>query len=200
MAQEQSDGQNDRMSEIENEWRDRRLAEVIDHIVQTHHPYCRAEGSRLQLLFKQALAADKGIHPELKTMYDTFTVLNNDLANHMVKEEQTLFPHISRLETSVFSGEAVTWPPYGTVANPIRIMIVEHGKTNIELGEMNRLSHNFEVPQDAPGAYAVVYTALYEGLQAYLRDMEQHVALEERVLFPRAVAMEAEACSKPAGK
>lgn len=196
MAQGESSEEAIRLSEVEDQWSDRRLVEVMDHIVQTHHPYCRVEGPRLQLLFKQTLAADKGLHPELRTMYDLFTAMNNDLANHMAKEEQTLFPHISNLETAVLGGEAVTWPPYGTVANPIRIMIVEHGKTNIELGEMGKLSHGFAVPPDAPGPYAALYVALYEGLKAFLQDMEQHVAVEERVLFPRAVAMEAEACSK----
>lgn len=201
MAQIQSDGQQSgTLNAALEEWNHRRLGEVMDHIVQTHHPYCRVEGPRLQLLLKQTVAADKDKHPELMTMLSLFTGMNQEIANHLAKEEQTLFPHIARLEASVLSGEPVSWPPFGTVGNPVRIMIVEHGKTNIEIGEMRKLTNGFRVPENAPAPYLALYAALYEGLVAFEHDMEKHVALEEQVLFPRAIAMELEACSKPAIK
>lgn len=185
-----------RQSTLPESWSGSSLRELMNHIVQTHHPFCRTEGPRLELLFRQTMAADQGKHDELKAMYDLFAGMNKDLANHMEKEELTLFPYIARLESMVLSGKPVSWPPFGTVGNPIRIMIVEHGKTNIELDEMRKLSNGFQSPSDAPGPYTALYAALYEGLTAFDRDMKQHIALEEQVLFPRAVAMESEACSK----
>ncbi len=45
-------------------------------------------------------------------------------------------------------------------------------------------------------AMPVSLVALYDGLRAFELDMSEHVQAEDRLLFPRAVAMEEEACAR----
>jgi hypothetical protein len=92
---------------------------------------------------------------------------------------------------------AVSWPPFGTVENPIRMMVLEHDQTDEELKNIRRVSNGYTPPSDASDHCV----ALYDGLAAFERDMRDDIHAEDGVLFPRAVSMEEEACTKrkPAG-
>ena len=71
-----------------------------------------------------------------------FSTIAKDLLMHLIKEEQTLFPYIARVEEAVQQKLAVSWPPFGTVENPIRMMVLEHDQTGEELKEIGRLSND----------------------------------------------------------
>jgi regulator of cell morphogenesis and NO signaling len=109
---------------------------------------------------------------------------------HLLKEEQTLFPYITRVEEAVGRNNPVSWPPFGTVENPIRMMVLEHDQTDEEIKEIRKLSKEYTPPTDACDRYA----ALYDGLAAFDRDMHRHIDFENDLLFLRAVAMEEDAC------
>lgn len=173
-------------------WGDKPLAALIEDIVQTHHVYCREEVPRLELLFQEVIGKHGKEHPELKRIHDLFLQMSRDLSMHLLKEEQTLFPYITKVEAEVVQGDLVSWPPFGTVENPIRIMVLEHGKATGEIEEIREISGNYVPPADGDGSY----TALYAGLEAFDHDMQQHIDREDNLLFPRAAAMEQEACAR----
>ncbi len=105
---------------------------------------------------------------------------------HLTKEEQTLFPYISRMEESVTRRTPFSRPAFGTIQNPVRMMVLEHDNAGAALHEIRNLSSNYQLPTDACNSYR----ALYDGLKSFESDMHQHVHLENNILFPRAVAME----------
>lgn len=174
------------------EWTNRPLASVIEHIIATHHAFCRQEASSIPLTFKKALDAHKKEHPELIRMQLLFFKMSKDLAMHLLKEEETLFPYIERVEDATSKGSAISWPPFGTVGNPIRMMVMEHDQTEEELKEIRELSHGYAPPADA----SEPLVALYQALASFDRDMQRHIDIENDVLFPRAVALEDKACAK----
>lgn len=174
-------------------WNSKSLASLIEHIVQTHHVFCRQEATRLLSLFKETIETHGTKHPELKEMKDLFFRMSRDLSMHLLKEEQTLFPYIVRVEEAVAQKSQLFWPPFGTVENPIRMMVLEHDQAGEELKTLRKLSQEYKLPADADDRYA----ALYEGLSAFDSDMQRHIDCEDNLLFPRAVAMEADACGKP---
>ena len=178
--------------EFSENWNDRSLASLIGHIVETHHVFCREEVARLHPLFKEVINKHGNAHPELKRIQDLFFKMSRDLSMHLLKEEQTLFPYIARVEDAVVRKASVSWPPFGTVENPIRMMLLEHDQTDEELKEIRKLSKEYTPPADACDHYA----ALYDGLAAFDRDMQRHIDVENHLLFPRAVAMEEEACMR----
>ena len=168
------------------------LIDLIDHIVQVHHSFCRREMTRLSLLFKEAIAGHGRDYPELKKMEALFAKMARDLEMHLVKEEQTLFPYIARVEEKVRQSTPVTWPAFGTVENPIRMMVEEHDQTGREFGEIRRLSNGYTPPSGG----SKPLTALYDGLRAFDLNMAEHIHAEAHLLFPRAIAMEEEACAR----
>lgn len=168
------------------------LANLMERIVQKHHAFCRSEVLAIAPLFKEAIEKQGNSHPELKRIHNLFLQMKLDLLMHLLKEEQTLFPYIARVEDAVAKEVPVSWPPFGTVENPIRMMILEHLKTDDELEQIRKLSNEFTPPADACEAVST----LYERLAAFDRDMRQHIDCENNDLFPRAVVMEEEACNR----
>jgi regulator of cell morphogenesis and NO signaling len=168
------------------------LAELIHHIVATHHKFTREEIVRLRTLLEKVCSVHGQNHPELLTIRDTFLGLAQELTLHLMKEENVLFPYIVRMEEAVGQDEPVFPAPFGTVQNPVRMMMQEHDGAGEALRQMREASHDFSAPQDA----CISYQTLYQALPAFEADLHQHIHLENNILFPRAIEMEESALAK----
>ena len=162
------------------------LAALSDHIVREHHVFTRDENARINALLEKVCRVHGGNHEELFEIQKIFGTFRLELENHMLKEEQMLFPYISLMESSLGFGLAVPPAPFGTTRNPVRVMISEHDAAAEQLREMRRLTNNFEAPADA----CVTYQTLYEALEGLEKDLHQHIHLENNILFPKAIGME----------
>ena len=167
-------------------WSEQSLAALINHIVEKHHAFCREECQRLEPLSSKVVSKHGGHHPELGQIHELFTSLRSELSMHLMKEEQMLFPYILGLEDSVTRKSAPPRAPFGTVQNPVRMMVQEHDDAGELLKKIRELSRNFVAPEGA----CTSFKALYQGLQAFEADLHQHIHLENNLLFPRAIAME----------
>ena len=161
------------------------LPELITHILDTHHVFTKSEMIRLQSLADKVLAAHGGNHPELIHLDELFTRLCADLKPHMFKEEQILFPYIVELAKTV---DHVPFASFGTVNNPIRMMMMEHDTAGEILREMRALTSDYKVPADA----CISYQTLYQALENFEKDLHQHIHLENNILFPKALGLESE--------
>jgi len=166
----------------DNRWIDASLTELCDHIEQTHHAYLKDELPRLHEMIAKVLSAHDNNHPEMFDVQDAFAALEAELAPHMFKEEQVLFPAIRRLEAS----DAPPKFPFGTVANPIRMMEHEHDNAGDALDRIRGATGDYTVPEDACNTYR----AMLDGLRQLELDMHQHVHKENNILFPRAIELE----------
>jgi regulator of cell morphogenesis and NO signaling len=164
------------------------LPKVITHILDTHHVFTKSEMDRLQLLADKVLAAHGGNHPELVHLDELFTRLCADLKPHMFKEEQILFPYIVRMAEAANQNRGVPFAPFGTVNNPIRMMMLEHDTAGEILRELRALTSDYKVPADA----CISYRTLYQALENFEKDLHQHIHLENNILFPKALDLESE--------
>lgn len=162
------------------------LAELIAHIVGTHHVYLRRELPQIEKLADRVCEKHGENHPELRHIRSTFHGLSQELMLHLMKEENILFPFVERMEESVVQREPILPPPFGTVANPVRMMEHEHDSAGDALKALRKASNDYNPPDDACTSYRALYTAL----ENFERDMHQHIHLENNVLFPRALKME----------
>ena len=168
------------------DWTTAPLADVIQHIKQTHHAYTREEMARLGPLFDKVCNVHGPKHPELLEIRRDFQALAQELTLHMMKEERVLFPFIERLEEAVVAGDPVIPAPFGTVQNPVSMMEHEHETAGNLLRNMRALSDGYNPPAQACTSYKTLYSALAE----FERDLHQHIHLENNILFPRAIEME----------
>ena len=100
--------------------------EIIDHIVTTHHAFTRDELGRLGPLMEKVARKHGDAHSELIEIQEKLYILNNELLPHMAKEEMVLFPYIKELDNATTRGRIAAPPHFGTVRNPVRMMMFEH--------------------------------------------------------------------------
>ena len=167
------------------DWKSESLADLIDHIVETHHAYTREELDRLEPLLAKVCSVHGQRHPELLRIQQLFAGLCQELTMHMMKEEQVLFPYIGRMEEAVVERRPIMPPMFGTVQNPVQMMIHEHDSAGQALHEMRELSAGYTAPQDA----CVSFQTLYRTLDEFERDLHQHIHEENNILFPRTLAV-----------
>jgi regulator of cell morphogenesis and NO signaling len=170
----------------DRDWQTEPLSELIEHIKSTHHRYVREETARLGPLFGKVCSVHGINHPELASLRATFDGLAQELATHLLKEEMVLFPYMVRLEEAVMEQEPVVPPPFGSVRNPVAMMMHEHDDAGNALRAMRRQSNGYTAPPDA----CVSYQTLFKALADFEADLHQHFHLENNILFPRAIEME----------
>ena len=99
--------------------------ELIQYILDKHHVYTRQEMDRLERLVEKVVAAHGANHSELLGIRDLLQQLCAELKGHMFKEEQILFPYLVEVEQCVLQQRPAPFAPFGTVTNPIRMMMFE---------------------------------------------------------------------------
>jgi len=157
---------------------------LIDHILAVHHAYVRSALPAIAGHLAKLMDVHGGRHPELSRVAATFDEMGGDLLQHMMKEERVLFPYIRELASA--SGPSRV-SPFGTVENPIRMMEREHREAGDEMHRIRELTGDFTVPADGCATYSVCF----EELAAFERDLHRHIHIENNVLFPKAMALEA---------
>lgn len=102
----------------------------------------------------------------------------------MQKEELILFPRINEMEKLVAEGTEIRIN-HTYLQSPVNMMEQEHDHTGELLGEINKLTNNYNPPADACTTYKLSFVAL----QAFEMDLHQHVHLENNILFPKALEL-----------
>jgi len=167
-------------------WQNAPLADLIANINSTHHVFVRSECPRILALTAKVVGVHGKNHPELLQVQELFTALSEELSVHLMKEEQILFPYVLRMEESVLAGEPAPPAMFGTVMNPIGMMMREHDGAGDALRALRSVANDYKVPADA----CISYRTLYQALQGFETDLHQHIHKENNILFPRAAAME----------
>jgi len=171
------------------DWSTAPLTSLCEHIVAQHHEYVRAEIPRLMHFAQRVVARHADRHPELTEIQQLVKALSEELVQHLAKEETVLFPYIANLERNVTQCGPPALGCFGTVKNPIRMMMAEHDAAGDTLARIRALSANYTAPAGA----CPTYRGFYQALSEFERDLHQHVHLENNILFPRAIEME-ESC------
>jgi regulator of cell morphogenesis and NO signaling len=166
----------------ERDWNTAAIGELVDHIIDKHHTYVKTEISRVQALITKVAGVHGTNHPELLQVRTAFTELANELTAHLMKEEQILFPYLREMASGKECGPSC----FGTIQNPIRVMMMEHESAGEKLREIRQATNNYALPHDACFSYGTLFTAFQE----FEQDLHQHIHLENNVLFPRAPVME----------
>jgi regulator of cell morphogenesis and NO signaling len=127
-------------------------------------------------------------HPETLRIADLFLAVREELEMHMMKEERILFPQIKQIVLNQKENSQYFPPAFGTIQNPIRMMEYEHTSAGDALYQIRELSNNYTHPDDACNTFK----ALYSELKEFEEDLHKHIHLENNILFPKSITLEAE--------
>lgn len=153
-------------------WELRPQSELIAHILDRFHDGLRrdmppliAAARKVERVHAEKPAVPAGLADELETFWA-------EMQSHMMKEENVLFPMLSR---------GARGPQ---VHMPVRVMEDEHDAHGAHLQRIRELAYDFQIPAHA----CATWSALYRGLEHVEAELMQHIHLENNVLFPRATA------------
>lgn len=163
------------------DWSHASLTTIASNIVKTYHDCTRQELQLLAPLAEKVLGVHGERHPELEEVVALIKDVTNDMIPHMLKEEQVLFPYVTQLE----AGAAPT-PFFGTVKNPVRMMMVEHDRVGELLASLRNVTSGYAAPDNACFSYRELYRRLSE-LETLTHE---HIHIENNLYFPRAVELE----------
>lgn len=152
------------------------LSELVDYIVSTHHAYTKRELPQIFAYLQKVSSKHGDRHNELHGIFECFANLKEEMEAHMKKEELILFPKILELDNDR--------PRQGiNIKVPISVMEDEHEFAGTCMEQIRLLSNNYTPPPDACTTYRLCFAAL----EAFEKDLHQHVHLENNILFPKAV-------------
>ncbi|MDE3202498.1 MAG: iron-sulfur cluster repair di-iron protein [Acidobacteriota bacterium] len=175
------------LSPDDKDWRRESLFALCTHIVVTHHAYVMQESPRLNQLAARVVSRHGATRAELPIIQSKLAELTEELVTHLGKEEVVLFPYIWKLEQHTSENSAPPRGCFGTIEQPINMMTQDHDYAGKLIAEIRALSQDFTPP---PGA-CPTFLAFYSGLHEFEQDLHQHIHLENNILFPRAISLEA---------
>ena len=140
-------------------------ATLIDMIEVRYHAAHRRELPELIRMARKLEAVHATCPAGLADLVER---IGEELESHMRKEEQVLFPLMSR------GGHPM-------IRQPIAVMRHEHVAHDANLADLETLANGFVPPADACGTWR----ALYAGLKKLHDDVQAHIRTENEDLFPR---------------
>jgi len=161
---------------------------LTDYIINIHHKYVKESVSMLYQYSDKVANRHGSNHPEVIKIAQLFEEIAAELKPHMEKEENILFPYIKKLAVAKRENNKIENSAFGSVKNPINMMMTEHENVGEIMDEVHTLSNNFTPPEDACSSYQVLYSKLHE----FENDLHKHIHLENNILFPKAIQLEKE--------
>jgi regulator of cell morphogenesis and NO signaling len=156
---------------------DMSLAELTAYIVRVHHTYVKFNAIPITNYLLKVAGKHGDRFPYMKEVYQLFVQLVNELHDHMVDEEVSVFPAIRSLE----QGGTITTP----ATSPLERLKEEHDKAGYIMMKIRTLTNDYTPPAQA----CTTFILTLESLKAFEEDLHKHVHLENNILFPRTASL-----------
>jgi regulator of cell morphogenesis and NO signaling len=148
-------------------------SELIDYIVEKHHGYLKRALPEISDLTSKILRVHGPSHSDLFTVHKLFHTLKTELEQHLIKEEEILFPLIKEYDVN----------PSEVIHNRISKVMTEtedeHETAGGVLKELRKITGDYSVPKDGCDTYRKTFGKLVE-MEV---DLFQHIHLENNILF-----------------
>ncbi|MEI8074397.1 MAG: iron-sulfur cluster repair di-iron protein [Bacteroidota bacterium] len=158
--------------------------QMISYILIHHHFYVKQ--SMPQIIFHVEKVASKHGErfPYMVEVLQLFREIQEEMTNHMQKEEVILFPRIKQLEALFLEGQ-LNDTARNSISAPISVMMAEHDHAGNILYKIRELTNNYTIPIGACTTFKVSLAELKE----FEEDLHKHVHLENNHLFVKAMNM-----------
>ena len=164
------------------------LTALADYIVRTHHTYVKFNMPQIDSYLQRVATKHGDRYPYMKQVYLLFAELQEEMNQHLVREEKVLFPRIKSLEAGDIAGFELEH-----YTNPIHSMEDEHEKAGSLMQQIHELTNGYTAPDGA----CTTFRLSLASLQDFEVDLHQHVHLENYILFPKAIALYQQLTAQP---
>ncbi len=153
--------------------------QLISHILVKHHFYVKQSMPQIQYHIQKVAVKHGDRFPYMREVFELFAEVNDDMTQHMEKEEKILFPRIKEAERLFNQNERATISD-AFFNGPIQVMEIEHDRAGEILYRIRSLTNDYTPPEGACTTFKVSLAELKE----FEEDLHQHVHLENHILFP----------------
>ncbi|TDO94416.1 regulator of cell morphogenesis and NO signaling [Halanaerobium saccharolyticum] len=151
-------------------------SQLIEYIIDNHHAFLQQTLPQLSELTTKVLRAHRQKHGEvLKKVHRLFNILKMELEEHLIKEEEEIFPLIKEYSQAKENADRKE------TLNGILELEAEHDTAGDIIKELREITADYRLPEDACNSYKLTYQLLQD-LEA---DLFQHIHLENNILFAR---------------
>ncbi|WP_288679137.1 iron-sulfur cluster repair di-iron protein [uncultured Clostridium sp.] len=158
------------------DWREKSSEELISHIVETHHGETFRLLKEIDPLMVKVFRVHFSHDPELlMKVHGLFGKLKCELEEHLLKEENILFPLMIKYDKAKNEKEKKE------IEEDIRIIVNEHEAAGDILKELAEVTDDYKVPEWG----CISFKLLYDYLHDLEKDLFIHIHKENNILFPR---------------
>ncbi|EPB9413939.1 iron-sulfur cluster repair di-iron protein [Clostridium perfringens] len=158
------------------DWREKSSEELISHIVETHHGETFRLLREIDPLMVKVFRVHFSHDPELlMKVHSLFGKLKCELEEHLLKEENILFPLMIKYDQAKDKEEKKE------IEEDIRIIVNEHEAAGDILKELAEVTDDYKVPEWG----CISFKLLYDYLHDLEKDLFIHIHKENNILFPR---------------
>ncbi|EHK2441238.1 iron-sulfur cluster repair di-iron protein [Clostridium perfringens] len=158
------------------DWREKSSEELINHIVETHHGETFRLLKEIDPLMVKVFRVHFSHGPELlMKVHSLFGKLKCELEEHLLKEENILFPLMIKYDQAKDEKEKKE------IEKDIRIIVNEHEAAGDILKELAEVTDDYKVPDWG----CISFKLLYDYLHDLEKDLFIHIHKENNILFPR---------------
>lgn len=161
---------------------------LADYVEKKHHRYVENKIPIIKQYLDKICKVHGKHHPELFKINELFIESAGELTKHMKKEELVLFPFIRKMVAHQSNGTEMIAPSFGSVENPVEMMMHEHTAEGERFREIEELSSGYNPPAEACNTYRVSFAMLKE----FEEDLHLHIHIENNILFPKSIELEKE--------
>jgi len=155
--------------------------QLIAHILVHHHFYVKKIMAPLCTHLEKVALKHGSRFPAMAEVFQLFIEACNDMAVHMQKEENILFPAIKQAEAA-YKSHSITVRDRSIIEGATVAMETDHDRAGELMRRINELTKGYTAPQDACTTHRL---SLAE-LKHFEEDLHLHVNLENNLLFPLA--------------
>ncbi|WP_283591900.1 iron-sulfur cluster repair di-iron protein [Clostridium butanoliproducens] len=156
------------------DWRKEKPINLMKNILDTHHEYTKRELKEIDVLLSKILKVHFSHHgEELLKVHRLFGLLKIELEEHLIKEEENLFPLIEKYELTKEENLKKEIDKF------IKETENEHDEAGDILKELEKITRDFKAPEDACTTYKLAYDKIHN----LEKDLFIHIYKENSVLF-----------------
>ncbi|MCS7018440.1 MAG: iron-sulfur cluster repair di-iron protein [Cytophagales bacterium] len=161
---------------------------IIDHLKHAHRIFMRRRLPYMQHLVSQVQvqSLSQDMQETIADLKMAFPLFAEDFARHILEEENQTFRYILLLDDALYRRGGLGKAFFAMQKNTMESIAAHHHDDDDDMRGIRELTCNYATDATTP----LVVRVLYSELQRFEAELQTHAAIENRILLPKALALE----------